>query len=610
MQEFIQWALAPSRNNDEKYTVELIVEEAVAIWHARHNTGLAEDFDAREERNRQRKLNPAYVASYSEDDLRKAAEVLQDRREWSHFPYSERPLRDLQAFQFLNLEALDLSWCDATDLTPISKLANLRRFTFRSSECRDFRPLAECRNLRHLNLSFTVPWPEVAGLERLENLEELILSGNLLAFGAGTCWPRVRRATLNCTPLAARSCHDFPVLPECVCLSLSGTERLEGIERMPRLRNLALGGPVLDFAPLAELKELTCLSVTGDKPRDVTPLKLLPKLQFAQFGEAHKPNKPRDYSPMAEAPMLRELVVLGCPPVEMEVAAINAGLAGWNDLLFADQPRPLGPFKMIVAPAAEHPGQEGADFPQEDEGMASCESRWMAAYLQHELQTLTGLPHWGAVRANSGQSAFFVDIYAIEAVEMFPEFIRGLRQALARLRRDYSGTLMIMLQNPPANPTPAELAEEERLQEIEDNAYYEQWRRDQEEYLDRLHRYELRKEEGGPIDPAEFSVPSPLPPSVSSPADEFWDEGENEEDDDQFEDSDEEADEFPGEGESAEDEEETFDDILREGEHPMAEHFRLVAHLSLHEIWFLPHNRSLAIHLMGRDPDQESAPKS
>ena len=598
MEEFIAWALDPARSNDEKYTVELIVEAGMAIWHAQHNTGVYEDVEAREERNRQRKLNPAYLADYSKEDLLRTAEILAGRKEWSHFPYSERPMRDLKAFGFLALETLDLSWCDASDLSPIAKISSLRSFTFRSPECHEFGVLAACQNLRKLNLTFSVPWPEVKGLELLQGLEEISLNGNLLAFAPGTSWGKVRRGTLSCTPLAARSYADLPLLPACEYLTISGVDRLEGIERMPRLRNLTLNGPVRDLSPLAALAELTCFSLTGDKPRDISPLTRLPKLQFVQFGELHKPNKPRDYSPLAEAPLLRELIVLGCPPVEMEVSAINAGLAHWDDLLFVEPPRPLEALRMIVAPASRQPFPSAPDSEPagaSDEGLAACEARWVAAYLHQQVEQLTGLPHWGAVRVNGVQRTFFVEIYALEAVEIFAEVVRTLREGLARLRHEFTGTLMIMLQNPPIKPTPAEIQEEERLQELENNAYYEQWRRDQEEYQDRLHRYELKKEEGGPIDPAEFTVPEPQ-------ADPFWtmEEGENE---DEIEDEEDEG-EF---SEEPEQEDEVVEEFQLDNEHPMADHYRLLALIKLNEVWFLPHHRGLAVHLMGTEPDLEIA---
>lgn len=587
-ESFIQWALDPVRTNEEKYTVELIVEVGVQLWHFRHQTGFREDPDTIEERKRQRKLNPAYVASYSEADLRKASEVLGDQKHWAYIPYSDRPIQDLKAFQFLDLESLDLTSCEASDLSPVARIPNLRSFTFSSAECLDFRPLGECAKLRYLNLTFSVPWPEVAGLERLQDLEELHLTGNLLAFAPGTSWSKVRRGRLLCTPLAARSCKEIPVLPECLFLTLGGVDRLDGIEQMSRLRNLVLQGVVQDYAPLIALKELTCLTIEGDKPREVNSLAQLPKLQFAQFGDPFLANTPRDYSPLAEAPMLRELIVLGCPPVDMEVEAINAGLGQWDDLFLAPTPWEVPPLRMLIS------GQEPLfpltvpePDPEEDGfvdlGMRSCEGRWVAEFLQQGIQQRIGIPHWGIASANGENRTFYLEIHAIEAIEIFPDFLQAVRGCLAELRHHYSGTLTISLQNPRTRFTSAEIDREEHLRERQEDAEFDQWQRDQEEYLDRLHRYELKKQEGGPIDPAEFSVPEQ----------EVWDEEEPEE---------EEAD-FLVEDEETEEEEEQNGAFLFEEEHPLAEHYRLTAFLSLEVIRFHPEQREIAIHLMRREPD-------
>jgi len=43
-----------------------------------------------------------------------------------------------------------------------------------------------------------------------------------------------------------------------------------------------------------------------------------------------------------------------------------------------------------------------------------------------------------------------------------------------------------------------------------------------------------------------------------------------------------------------------FDD-----DHPLADNYRVMGHLTMAEIWFPPHQRDVAIYLMRRPPDQE-----
>src|ERR1051325_6603114 len=181
---FVKWALAEARTVDERFTVELLVEEVMSHWHARHKTGKFEGWEAGAERNRQRNLNPAYEPRYSEEDLRRAAEIWATRSTWSKSTYlNQRPVRDLQALRFLTaLEEVNLSGAEVWDLGPLTELPRLRVLELHSTTCEDYRPLARCKYLRVLTLAFGVNWPEVAGLENLDQLETLILKGNLLSF--------------------------------------------------------------------------------------------------------------------------------------------------------------------------------------------------------------------------------------------------------------------------------------------------------------------------------------------------------------------------------------------------------------------------------------------
>src|SRR5207249_907431 len=80
---FTRWALDDARTVEERFTVELLVEESVHTWHLRHETGKYERWETKRERDRQRLLNPAYQPSYSEESLRRAGEILAGQTSWS-----------------------------------------------------------------------------------------------------------------------------------------------------------------------------------------------------------------------------------------------------------------------------------------------------------------------------------------------------------------------------------------------------------------------------------------------------------------------------------------------------------------------------------------------
>ena len=229
-EDFIRWALDTARTLEERYTTELLVEQGVSWWNSRRKIYIHEDYETRHERQRQRALNPAYEPRYSEESLRKAAEMFPETKSWScHCGYEERPIRDLKVLGFLtNLENLNINHVEVTDVSVLAQLPRLSILHFSSTKCEDLRPIGRCANLRELVLGWSIHgtgehWPEVTGLEQLAQLETLSLTGNLLAFERGITWPNVRRATLKCAPLSARNVRELPQLPACEFLTLTST---------------------------------------------------------------------------------------------------------------------------------------------------------------------------------------------------------------------------------------------------------------------------------------------------------------------------------------------------------------------------------------------------
>ncbi|MBI3416661.1 MAG: hypothetical protein HY043_15320 [Verrucomicrobia bacterium] len=603
----IRWALNDTRTIEERYTMELLVEQGVSWWNSQHKIYKHESIDAMIERKRQRALNPAYEPHYTEQSLQRAAEMFPQFKSWfASVGHDERPVRDIAALRFfLNLESVHLNGVEVADLSALAELPRLRSLRLSTSKCEDYRPLARCTQLRELQLTFwrtyfkpTTLWPDLTGLEQLRQLEVLTLEGNLLAFERGVAWPNVRRGTLKCEPLAARNVRDLPQLPACEFLALAGVERFEGIEALPRLRNLNIESVVRDFAPLENLRELTCFTCQEFEPLDVSPLARVPKLHFISFDTRYKnrliPVKPRDFSPLAEAPLLRELHVKGCPPVEAEVATLNALLPPWDDVLLAASPRPLpAALRMIVA--KDHPrrpevrlGPDDSDLA--DDGLRECESRWVGRFVTRAVNDKLGQADWGTLSVCGKSRRVSTTIESFAAVEKFPLIIEALREALARLRYDYDADFMICLKAPRLEPTPAQVQLEEQFRDEQEKAEYERHKREQAEYLERLHRLELKKQAGEEIDPQEFvppaATPLPLPP---------WerDEDEDDEDDDNWS------------GDVAVKEKPDPPPSWLDDEHPLADNYRLMGRLTLSEIWFMPHHRDLAGYLMGRPPDHE-----
>ncbi len=597
---FITWALDSSRSTEERYTTLLLVERGVDFWNSHHNTGVYRNWCQQSEEQRQRRLNPAFDPRYSEEDLVRACEMLPKINTWYHHGYSQRPLRDLTAFGFLTeMESMGINNSEVTDLTPLARITALHTLDFSSAFCDDFSPLARCLGLRNLNLSIGVRWPDVTGLEALEEIETLSLVGNLLAFAPGVAWPNVRRGTLVCSPLCARNVDALPFFPRCEFLTLAGVDRLDGIERYaPRLRNLTLTGPVRSLAPLASLSKLTWLSYGGDRPRDVSPLARLPQLHaviFSASPDFQHPAKPRDYCPLAAAPALRELTVLGCPPVEMEVAALKAGLPPCDDLWLAESPRSIPPLRFIVAPtnkaprrASHHRAPGEPDLA--DTGVRTCEGLWVKDYAARIVRERLGHDEWGTVTANGEFRTVMATVESFDIVEKFREIVEAIRFVLASLRHDYHASVMIALRVPPPKATPAQQQLEEQFRNAQDRADFEQRQRDDAEYLEKLHLHELAQQEGDPVKPEEYAPADPEPPLVPP-----WEQEDDEEEDDSH----------SGDIGIAIKKKPDPPPSWSDDEHPLADNYRLLATLTLGELWCLPHQRDIALYLMHRAPDEE-----
>ena len=596
---FMEWALANERTPEERFTVEILIDDVMYLWHRNHKTGINEDWRVRSNRDRKRFFNPAYVPGYSEEHLARAAEVLDGLKSWSLRSSSQsRPIRDLKAFTFFTkMQKVELGLCEVSDASPLAEMPRLTELAFGSAVCEDFQFLARCRELRILSVNLSTLWPEAAGLEALQQLETLHLSGNLLALPPGIVWPKVRVGTLGCTPLAARRVADLPRMPACEFLTLSGVCSLEGIEHFPRLRNLTLTGPVKHLGPLERLSNLTCLAYHGAEPRDIKPLARLPRLLCVSFTSHHTYGldkaPPRDYLPLTDAPQLRELHVTGCPPVEAEVATLNTVFAGWDNLLLAEKPRPVPVPRLVVGPLNKHLQRpevaldpDDAGLP--DKGLRACEGRWVARFIERTVTAkLDGHADWGKVDAYGEDRSFWLRITSFGVVEKLPLILDGAREAIARLRHDYFGTFLISLEAPKIEPTPAQRELEARFRKEDDEWESENRQREWLERLDRIYRHDLKQQAGEKVNPREFSAP---PPGEHPPAP--WEQEEEAEDDD--------ASEF---GDVAVKKKPDPPPSWLDDGHPLADQYRMMGTVELDEIRAVNYAEHLFAYLMGRQPD-------
>jgi hypothetical protein len=396
-------------------------------------------------------------------------------------------------------------------------------------------------------------------------------------------------------------------LPGCRFLFLGGAETLDGIEAFPQLQNLILNTPAETFEPLAKLPQLTCLTVHAHEPTDVSPLARVPQLQFlsldTMFTACLRPPKPRDVMPLVESITLRELHVRGSKVIETEAAAVQTGLPSWNDLYLRHEPRPIPPHKLRAVPwkmIDQDPGAVTPPIPADlpDLGLRECELRWAMGQLSRAITRKMGTSDWGEAEIKhehrnyshphilkpTGRS-LSVEFQSFGLIDQFPVFVEAIRECLAWLKNDYVIHLGVHLKAPKPVATPAQIEMERKFRDQESEAYFEQRQRDNEAYLERLHRYELKKQDGSKVNPEEFG-PDPRAPRPKAP----W---EDDEEGIDIESGDVAIKEKPDPPPS------WLDD-----EHPLADNYNLIAYLRLDTFSVGTNLRDIAEYLMHRACDE------
>jgi hypothetical protein len=610
-ESFVRWALDDARTLEERYTTELLVERGVYFWNSQRRIFKSESFEETIERKRQRALNPAYEPHYSAESLERAYEG------WGriiHFGFDgglqERPVRSFAPLRFFPwAEYLQVgSGCEVDDLSPLADLPKLKLLHLRNATCMDYRPLARCRALDDLHLHLGRNWPCVEGIGDLPALKTLKLHGNLLVFDRMT-FPNVISAVIECLPLSVRSVRDLPQLPKCQFLQLAGTETLDGIERFSELRNLTVDKPFDSFEPLTALQHLTCLTVLDHEPIDLKPLARIPKLQFLALDTWNRtrihPVKPRDVSVLVDSASLRELFVRGNKIIETEAAAVQAGLPSWYDLYQRDTPRELPPLKMRAVPFSQVRSENILPKPPDepaitDLGLRNCEFRWAQKQLFKAISKKLGTSDWGEAEAKIAPGTFglpvspeykprylSIEFHAFGLLDKYPLVIEAIRECLAWFKHDYRVQVWNQLKAPRLEPTPAQKELQKKFEREQDDASFERLVEETQEYMERLHRYELKKQVGEKVDPAEFA-PGPRKELPTPPWEKDGDEDDGADDG----------------GDIAVKEKPEPPPMYLDDEHPLADKYTLMAELTFDTFWIPVRQRGVAEYLMGRPCDE------
>src|SRR6266540_778536 len=432
--ELIAWALSPDRTLEEAYCAERLVEQGRLYWPS-SNPGRRPELSPREEeRKKKRRLNPAHRVQLEEAEVCCAVEklLMMDRLDLDS--ESDRPMRDISGLRFFcHFRHLNLGGNALGDAGALRGWTALESLSIRDDALEDLTPLSALTKLRSLHLSIRSPWPNLKGLEALEELAFFHWRGNLLSLEdiprlGKVCQARFEMGPCGNIPVPSVNC--LPDMPWLEAFEIDPLFRLDDITRWPRLRNLSVGGPFKDLRPLGGLRALTHVVLRGDVTRDLSPLARLPELRRLEVRSQH----PHDYSVLAEAPRLHEARAEGCKINTMELATLLAVLAPWEDEFLAAQARPRGNARFVVCQKNELPANPRQEFGPEsrwndDLELAASEGRWFRQRLHSALDGVFGKQGWGRLSPCSAGSAPLC-ISKLEAAEQLAVVVETARELL------------------------------------------------------------------------------------------------------------------------------------------------------------------------------------
>jgi hypothetical protein len=271
------------------------------------------------------------------------------------------------------------------------------------------------------------------------------------------------------------------------------------------LLNLTVYGYFTDLSPLAQLKELTHLMVSGGDYPALTPVAKLP--QLCRLVVAHE--IPPDFTPLADAPRLHEAVMEISSIVPPELASLNSMFAPWSDEFAAPQPRPLAPLRLFVRDPQHHPDKDGDATPRDwgdDKEMNVSEGRWFAREINRRLNALLG-KGWGRLeeRFNLHGGYAQVTISRTEDVDRLPTIVQCLRELMAAARHPWNLLFMVKsLERYERDMEDIYRDDDEEFnaeREREEWEYRKERQREHRKFLERKYRLRLQQELGLPATP-------------------------------------------------------------------------------------------------------------
>lgn len=275
-ESFTQYAQSKDLNQDQTFTVELLIEEARREFDPDYFDLWEERSDAREEEG--------YAPSFLNEHIEPAWGELQ-KLEWLSLQRvrgRQRPLRNVEAVRYLTkLTGLVLIDNEVANISAVGALVNLNRLHVAYNPIKDLSPLATCLKIEELDIR-GVPAEELSVLERLPKLRELEISiDQVSALEKLESLPTLKHLDIGIGDIESfDSFESFPAMPELQEIRGADVRSLKGLERYPKLKKLTnLSGEFDSLEPLRHAKNLSAANILDSNVGSLEPIVGLPSLK-------------------------------------------------------------------------------------------------------------------------------------------------------------------------------------------------------------------------------------------------------------------------------------------------------------------------------------------
>jgi Leucine-rich repeat (LRR) protein len=338
-----------------------------------------------------------------------------------------------------NLKRLVLQNNLIEDLGPVAAMSKLKKLHCYRNRVTDLTPLRDLKLLEEVSLGEN-PIASFQVLEELPNLEELQISPDQFAvFAECKRLPRLRSLAIESDGALANFSR-VPEMPLLKVLKAWHVGDFRGIEQLGALEDLSShGGQFGSLEPLRTLKSLTHVSLSTDRPLDVSPLAGLHALRRISITSP----KVEGVGALSGLPALREVDINSSDFDAKELEAVQAGLDSW-DAEFKTDTRSIQPsleIEVVDQETFDHFDSKaayGIAPGESNEEMHDSERQWLLEEIREALSakfeddTDFYLPH-----TSGFQRTERVILYSVSSYEAFRDIATAIQQVLCHAKNDW-----------------------------------------------------------------------------------------------------------------------------------------------------------------------------